>query len=154
MDENGCAKISDFGLAKLLMPDHSKTHTGIRGTRGYVAPEWLKNLPITVKADVYSFGIVFLVTICCRRSIDHINAPQDEVVLVDWVYDCFKSNGLCKLVPEEVNAESLERMVRIGLWCIEEEPAARPSIKKVIHMLEGAVEIPIPPCARSSVEDN
>jgi serine/threonine protein kinase len=98
MDENGRAKIADFGLAKLLMPDHSKTHIGVRGTRGYIAPEWLKNLPITVKANVYSFGIVFFVIICCRRSID-INAPQDEVVLVDWVYDCFKSNELGKLVP-------------------------------------------------------
>ncbi|KAF5442024.1 hypothetical protein F2P56_036954, partial [Juglans regia] len=83
MDEFGCAKIADFGLAKLLMPDHSRTLTGIRGTRGYVAPEWHKNLPITVKVDVYSFGIVFLVIICCRRSID-INVPEDEAVLVDW----------------------------------------------------------------------
>jgi thiamine kinase-like enzyme len=152
MDENGRAKISDFGLAKLLMPDHSKTLTGIRGTRGYVAPEWLKNLPITVKADVYSFGVVFLVNICCRRNID-INAPQDEIILVDWVYDCFKSNQLRRLVPEEVDAESLERMVKIGLWCIEDDPVARPSMKKVIQMLEGTVEIPIPPCARSAVED-
>lgn len=63
MDEFGCAKIADFGLAKLLMPDHSRTLTGVRGTRGYVAPEWHKNLPITVKVDVYSFGIVLLVII-------------------------------------------------------------------------------------------
>ncbi|XP_062158614.1 G-type lectin S-receptor-like serine/threonine-protein kinase LECRK3 [Alnus glutinosa] len=83
IDENGLAKISDFGLAKLLMPDHSKTLIGIRGTRGYVAPEWHKNLPITVKADVYSFGIVFLIIIRRRRSIE-IEAPEDEVVLVDW----------------------------------------------------------------------
>ena len=152
MDENGCAKISDLGLAKLLMPDHSRTLTGIRGTRGYVAPEWLKNLPITVKADVYSFGIVFLVNICCRRNID-INVPQDEIILVDWVYDCFKSNQLHRLVPEEVDAESLERMVKIGLWCIEDDPAARPSMKKAIQMLEGTLEIPIPPCARSAVEN-
>jgi serine/threonine protein kinase len=56
MDENGCAKISDFGLAKLLMPDHSEMLTGIRGTKGYVAPEWHKNLLVSVKADAYSFG--------------------------------------------------------------------------------------------------
>jgi hypothetical protein len=144
IDENGCAKISDFGLAKLLMPDHSRTLIGIRGTRGYVAPEWHKNLPITVKADVYSFGIVFLIIICRRRSIE-IEAPEDEVVLVEWVYDCFKSNKVRKLFREEVDTGSLERMVRIGLWCIEEEPAARQSMKKVIHMLEGTIEIPIPP---------
>ncbi|KAB1220872.1 G-type lectin S-receptor-like serine/threonine-protein kinase RLK1 [Morella rubra] len=150
MDEYGCAKIADFGLAKLLMPDHSRTLTGIRGTRGYVAPEWHKNLPITLKADVYSFGVVFFVTICCRRSID-ITAAEDEIVLVDWVYDCFKANEVRKLVPEEViHEQSLERIVKIGLWCIEEEPAVRPPIKKVVQMLEGAVDIPVPPCTRSS----
>ncbi|KAG7942997.1 hypothetical protein I3843_15G016400 [Carya illinoinensis] len=151
MDEQGCAKIADFGLAKLLMPDHSKTLTGIRGTRGYVAPEWLKNLPITVKADVYSFGVVLLVIICCRRSID-VNAPEEEAVLVNWVYDCFKANEVSKLVPEEVDQQSLERMIRIGLWCIEEDPAARPPIKKVVQMLEGTIEIPEPPCAQASFQ--
>ncbi|KAG5529149.1 hypothetical protein RHGRI_029730 [Rhododendron griersonianum] len=61
MDEHCCAKISDFGLAKLSKaPDQTKTFTGIRGTRGYVAPEWHRRLPITVKADVYSFGVVLL----------------------------------------------------------------------------------------------
>ncbi|XP_035542820.1 G-type lectin S-receptor-like serine/threonine-protein kinase LECRK3, partial [Juglans regia] len=146
MDEHGCAKIADFGLAKLLMPDHSRTITGIRGTRGYVAPEWHKNLPITVKADVYSFGVVFLVIICCRKSID-INAPEEEAILVNWIYDCFKTNKISKLVPEEVDQQSLERMIKIGLWCIEEDPAARPPIKRVVQMLEGTVEIPEPSCA-------
>ncbi|KAG6673955.1 hypothetical protein I3842_15G017400 [Carya illinoinensis] len=151
MDEHGSAKIADFGLAKLLMPDHSKTLTGIRGTGGYVAPEWLKNLPITVKANVYSFGVVFLVIICCRRSIE-VNAPKEEAFLVNWVYDCFKANEVSKLVPEEVDQHSLERMIRIGLWCIEEDPAARPPIKKVVQMLEGTIEIPEPPCAHASFQ--
>ncbi|XP_021300650.1 G-type lectin S-receptor-like serine/threonine-protein kinase LECRK3 [Herrania umbratica] len=70
MDEQGNAKISDFGLAKLLKPDQTKTFTGIRGTRGYVAPEWHRKLPVTVKADVYSFGVVVLEIICCRRSVN------------------------------------------------------------------------------------
>ncbi|XVF34158.1 hypothetical protein REPUB_Repub18cG0034400 [Reevesia pubescens] len=70
MDEQGKAKISDFGLAKLLKPDQTKTFTGIRGTKGYVAPEWHRKLPVTVKADVYSFGIVVLEIICCRRSVN------------------------------------------------------------------------------------
>ena len=55
MDDCWNAKISDFGLAKFLMPDQTRTFTGARGTRGYVAPEWHKNIPISVKADVYSY---------------------------------------------------------------------------------------------------
>ena len=65
MDASYTAKLSDFGLAKLMKPDQTKTFTGIRGTRGYLAPEWHRNMPITVKADVYSFGVVFLEIICC-----------------------------------------------------------------------------------------
>ncbi|XVF16795.1 hypothetical protein REPUB_Repub10bG0063100 [Reevesia pubescens] len=70
MDEQGQAKISDFGLAKLLKPNQTKTFTGIRGTGGYVAPEWHRKLLVTVKVDVYSFGIVVLEIICCRRSVN------------------------------------------------------------------------------------
>ncbi|XP_021641210.2 G-type lectin S-receptor-like serine/threonine-protein kinase LECRK3 [Hevea brasiliensis] len=89
--EKGEVKIADFGLSKLLMPNQSKTYTGVRGTRGYVAPEWHRNLPITVKADVYSFGIMLLEIICCRRNVD-MHVPDDEVVLADWVYECFEAN--------------------------------------------------------------
>ncbi|CAB4280603.1 unnamed protein product [Prunus armeniaca] len=65
LDEFMCPKISDFGLAKLLKADQTRTTTGIRGTKGYVAPEWHRKMPITVKTDVYSFGIVLLEIICC-----------------------------------------------------------------------------------------
>ncbi|KAM5582507.1 hypothetical protein ABKV19_002763 [Rosa sericea] len=55
-DDNYIARISDFGLAKLLMTNQSQTHTAIRGTKGYVAPEWFRNMVITTKVDVYGFG--------------------------------------------------------------------------------------------------
>ncbi|TYI21074.1 hypothetical protein ES332_A06G012300v1 [Gossypium tomentosum] len=79
MDDKGYAKIADFGLAKLLMPNQTRTYTEIRGTRGYVAPEWHRNLPITVKADVYSFGIMLFEIICCRRSVE-ADVPENEHV--------------------------------------------------------------------------
>ncbi|XP_022887987.1 G-type lectin S-receptor-like serine/threonine-protein kinase LECRK2 [Olea europaea var. sylvestris] len=75
LDKSFMAKISDFGLAKLLKPDQSRTTTGIRGTKGYVAPEWFRNMPITAKVDVYSFGILLLELICCRRNYE----PNVEV---------------------------------------------------------------------------
>nr|DAD22576.1 TPA_asm: hypothetical protein HUJ06_024039 [Nelumbo nucifera] len=145
MDEFNCPKIADFGLAKLLKPDQSGTFTAIRGTRGYVAPEWHRNMPITVKADVYSFGVVLLELVCYRRSVD-VNVPEDEIVLTDWVYDCFKVGELQKLVGDEVvDKKRLERMVSVGLWCIQDEPSLRPFMKKVVLMLEGTVDIPVPP---------
>ncbi|KAB2033647.1 hypothetical protein ERO13_D04G029400v2 [Gossypium hirsutum] len=146
MDENGQAKISDFGLAKLLKPDQTKTFTGIRGTRGYVAPEWHRKLPVTVKADVYSFGIVLLEIICCRRSVNW-SLKEKEAILEEWVYDCYQAGEVGKIVgeDEEVDIKQLERMVIVGLWCILDEPTLRPSMKKVLLMLEGTVEIPVPP---------
>ncbi|KAL7588298.1 hypothetical protein Lser_V15G36939 [Lactuca serriola] len=145
MDEYGCAKISDFGLAKLLEHDQTKTSTLIRGTRGYVAPEWHKKLPITVKVDVYSFGIVLFEILCCRRKLDN-DLPYEEAIIEEWVYECYKANELGKLVnDEDVDRSSLDRMIKIGLWCIQEDPSLRPSMKKVVLMLEGTVKIPIPP---------
>ena len=144
MDDHKSAKIADFGLAKLLMPNQTRTYTG-----GYVAPEWLRNLPITVKADVYSFGIVLLEIICGRRHLV-MDLPEDEVVLENWVYDCFAVGELDKLVKDEdVEKNKLERMVRVGLWCIQDEPSFRPPMKKVVLMLEGTMEIPAPPSPTS-----
>ncbi|KAK9111300.1 hypothetical protein Scep_018819 [Stephania cephalantha] len=124
MDDSGCAKIGDVGLAKLLKPGQTNTFTGIRGTRGYVAPEWHRNLPVTVKVDVYSFGIVLLEIVCCRRNLD-MNRSEDEAVLADWVYVCFENGELGKLVSSEDQQQ------------------------KVMLMLEGTIDIPTPPSPSS-----
>ncbi|KAG9456080.1 hypothetical protein H6P81_000588 [Aristolochia fimbriata] len=150
MDASRTAKICDFGLAKLLGPDQTRTFTAVRGTRGYLAPEWYKNAPISVKADVYSFGMVLLETICCRKNLD-VDVPDEEMILSEWVYRCFREGQLSKLLKEEeedgeeVEKRVLERMVKVALWCIQEEPALRPTMKMVMAMLEGNLETPIPP---------
>ncbi|KAM3749792.1 hypothetical protein ACB098_05G212900 [Castanea mollissima] len=149
MDENRCPKISDFGLAKLLKPDQTNTKTTIRGTKGYFAPEWLRNQRVTTKVDVYSFGIVLLELICHRKSVDW-DLPEEEAILEEWAYYCFEARELSKLVSgKEVDQRQLERMVMVGLWCILDEPSLRPSMKKVLLMLEGTVDIPIPPSPTS-----
>ncbi|KAK9063810.1 hypothetical protein SSX86_017682 [Deinandra increscens subsp. villosa] len=150
MDKHGCVKISDFGLAKLLEHDQTKTSTLIRGTRGYVAPEWHKRLPITVKVDVYSFGIVLFSILCCRRNVDN-SLPEDEAILEEWVYECYEAGEVLKLVDYEEGVEKrdLEKMVKIGLWCVQEEPSLRPSMKTVVLMLEGTIKIPVPPSPTS-----
>ncbi|XAR53242.1 Non-specific serine/threonine protein kinase [Bertholletia excelsa] len=145
MDEHGNTRISDFGLAKLLKPDQTKTSTGIRGTSGYIAPEWYRKLPVTVKVDIYSFGIVLLEIICCRKCADW-SLSKEEAILDEWVYNCFEAQELGRLVAnEEVDHATLERMVKVGLWCIQDSPSQRPSIKQVLLMLQGVVNIPVPP---------
>ncbi|KAB1223463.1 G-type lectin S-receptor-like serine/threonine-protein kinase RLK1 [Morella rubra] len=89
MDDNGCAKISDFGLAKLLTQDQTRTYTGIRGTRGV-----------------------------------EMNLPEEEAILEEWVYQCFEDGDLDKLLGDEaVDKKQLERMVKLGIWCIQDEPS-------------------------------
>ncbi|XP_047956617.1 G-type lectin S-receptor-like serine/threonine-protein kinase LECRK3 [Salvia hispanica] len=145
MDENWRAKISDFGVAKLLKQDQTNTYTGIRGTKGYVAPEWYHKQAITVKADVYSFGVMLLEIICCRKCVDS-SGSEDEAVLEEWVYECYATKKIGSLVRDEmVEERKVERMVKIGIWCVQYDPSLRPTMKKVLLMLEGTVEIPIPP---------
>ncbi|RWR97736.1 Protein kinase domain-containing protein [Cinnamomum micranthum f. kanehirae] len=145
IDEFWTAKISDFGLAKLLTPNQTRTFTGPRGTRGYLAPEWYQNKPISVKADIYSFGIVLLEIVCCRRNIE-LEVEDDEIILTDWISKCYRAGELAKLFHgEEVEKKQFERIVMVGLWCIQSEPAFRPSMKNVILMIEGIIDVQVPP---------
>nr|XP_034895910.1 G-type lectin S-receptor-like serine/threonine-protein kinase LECRK3 [Populus alba] len=69
MDDSWMAKISDFGLSKLLYPDEIRSSMALSQSRGHMAPEWQNNALMSVKADIYSFGVVLLEIICCRSSI-------------------------------------------------------------------------------------
>ncbi|CAI8602345.1 unnamed protein product [Vicia faba] len=150
LDDYFNARISDFGLAKLMNMNQSKTNTGIRGTKGYVALEWFKNMPITAQVDVYSYGVVLLEIISCRRCVQEMEQEDEEkAILTDWAYDCYKDGAVDELVEGDNEAlddkEKLEKLVMIAIWCVQEDPVLRPSMRNVIHMLEGTVEVQVPP---------
>ena len=153
LDNNYTAKIADFGLAKLLMKDQTRTNTNVRGTMGYIAPEWLKNAPVTTKVDVYSFGVMLLEIIFCRKHMElHSGDESMEVeytILTDWILSCLRAGNLETTVSHDFEVLSdykrFERMVMVGVWCICSNPTLRPSMKKVVQMLEGTVEVDVPP---------
>ncbi|XP_040361300.1 G-type lectin S-receptor-like serine/threonine-protein kinase LECRK3 [Rosa chinensis] len=151
LDDSFTARIADFGVAKLLKSDQTRTTTRIRGTKGYVAPEWFKSLPVTVKVDVYSYSMVLLEIVCCRKNYEPEAPAEDQMILADWAYDCYKQKKLHLLWQnvgddQEIDGiEKLEKYLMIAFWCIQEDPSARPTIKKVTQMLEGTVEVSVPP---------
>ncbi|KAG6486709.1 G-type lectin S-receptor-like serine/threonine-protein kinase At1g34300 [Zingiber officinale] len=154
LDENNTAKVSDFGLAKLVHPkDHrQRTLTSVRGTRGYLAPEWLANLPITSKSDVYSYGMVLLEIVSGRRNFD-VADDTDRKKFSVWAYEEFEEGRVGNIVDkrlneQEVDMEQLERAVMVSFWCIQEQPSHRPSMGKVVQMLEGVLEIERPPAPK------
>ncbi|KAE8706881.1 putative Receptor-like protein kinase 1 [Hibiscus syriacus] len=147
LDDSLTAKISDFGLAKLLKPNHTRSTSGTKGTEWYSAPERQSSASVSEKVDVYSFGVILLEIICCRSNIEVEVCSADEILLSTWVYNCFVGGELNKLVEgeEEVDMRMVERFVKVGLWCIQDDPTLRPLMKNVTLMLEGTMNVLIPP---------
>ncbi|KAK7835426.1 g-type lectin s-receptor-like serine/threonine-protein kinase rlk1 [Quercus suber] len=80
----------------------------------------------------------------------NVSKPE-EIVLSTWVYNCFVARELDKIVGnEEVDKRTLENMVKVALWCIQDEPILRPSMKSVVLMLEGITDVAVPPCPTSA----
>ncbi|XXG46239.1 hypothetical protein AAC387_Pa02g1139 [Persea americana] len=77
LDECFTPRISGFGLAKLMSTDQTRSITGIRGTKGYVAPEWFRDM---AKVNVYSFGVLLLEIICCRRNLEMDQDNEERVI--------------------------------------------------------------------------
>ncbi|KAL0917599.1 hypothetical protein M5K25_012673 [Dendrobium thyrsiflorum] len=146
--DDGTAKIGDLGLAKLLRPRQSKTYTRQRGTFWYQAPEWCREAsePVSPKVDVYSFGVLLLELITCRTRFlgERVN---DCVILTDLAYKCLMESKLEQLVPagEDVDKVELKKMVMVALWCVQEEPGHRKSMKEVVRMLGGNMSVAFPP---------
>ncbi|KAL2335016.1 hypothetical protein Fmac_016229 [Flemingia macrophylla] len=158
LDENYVAKVSDFGLAKLINPkDHRhRTLTSVRGTRGYLAPEWLANLPITSKSDVYSYGMVLLEIVSGRRNFD-VSEETNRKKFSIWAYEEFERGNMSgildkRLADQEVNMEQVRRAIQASFWCIQEHPSQRPTMSRVLQMLEGVTEIEKPPAPKSVME--
>ncbi|KAK2965774.1 hypothetical protein RJ640_014117 [Escallonia rubra] len=158
LDENFNAKVSDFGLAKLVNPkDHRyRTLTSVRGTRGYLAPEWLANLPMTSKSDVYSYGMVLLEIVSGRRNYE-VSRETNSKMFSLWAYEEFEKSNIGAIVDKrlsshEVDMEQVMRAIQVSFWCIQEQPSLRPMMGKVVQMLEGIIAIEKPPAPKAATE--
>ncbi|CAL5206568.1 unnamed protein product [Lathyrus oleraceus] len=151
LDENFNPKVSDFGLAKLYPIDNSiVTLTAARGTIGYMAPElFYQNIGrISHKADVYSFGMLLIEMASRRRNLNPHAEHSSQLYFPFWIYEQLVKNREREIedfIMEEFN-DVLKKMFMIALWCIQLKPVDRPSMSKVVEMLEGDIaNIEMPP---------
>lgn len=138
LDEHFCAKIADFGLARLLPEDRSHLSTRVAGTLGYTAPEYAVHGQLTEKADTYSYGVVVLEIVSGRKSIDMNQLPHMQYLL-EWVWKLYETNEVLKMVDEtmgdEYDKEEVLRMIQLGLLCTQASVAQRPSMSEIVAML-------------------
>lgn len=152
LDSDYQPKVADFGLSKLLNRGgtsmNGSSFSRIRGTRGYMAPEWVYNLPINSKVDVYSYGIVVLEMVTGKSPIGFHSLDGGGVTehgrLVPWVRE--KVNGAATreswmeetvdpLLADDYNVDRMECLVRVALKCVEEDKDSRPTMSQVVQML-------------------
>ncbi|XP_027770206.1 rust resistance kinase Lr10-like isoform X2 [Solanum pennellii] len=150
LDENFIPKISDFGLAKLYPPGNSiVTLTAARGTIGYVAPELISRSigEISYKADVYIFGMLLMEMLDLKRP-EVANEENSSQYFPYYIYDKF-NKGKEVVVDEEANDDEKKmarKLALVALWCIQTNPIQRPSMSRVLEMLEGEAEVlEVPP---------
>ncbi|XP_030441790.2 G-type lectin S-receptor-like serine/threonine-protein kinase SD2-5 [Syzygium oleosum] len=144
LDRNFNAKVADFGLSKLIDREQSQVVTTMRGTPGYLAPEWL-SAAITEKADVYSFGVVILEIVCGRKIFDR-SLDEEDMHLLSLFKRKAEEERLLDIVDNysedmQLNGVQAVNTMRLAAWCLQGDYTKRPSMSIVIKVLEGVSEV-------------
>ncbi|XP_028059306.1 putative receptor-like protein kinase At4g00960 isoform X2 [Camellia sinensis] len=156
LDDKWVPKIADFGMARLFPEDQTHVNTRVAGTNGYMAPEYVMNGHLSVKADVFSFGVVILELISGQKN-STFNRSLDDQNLLEWAYKLFKKGKSWEVLdPRLVSSavpDQVAMCVQIGLLCTQSDPQLRPTMRRVVVMLSkkpGALEEPTRPGYSSS----
>ncbi|KAJ6828236.1 uncharacterized protein M6B38_364155 [Iris pallida] len=151
LDASYVPKVADFGLAKHVGRDFNDVLTTMRGTIGYLAPEWISGSSITAKADTYSYGMVLLEIISGRRNTEVLRENEAYYFPLLACSKVVKGDFLSLLdhrLGADANLEELDRACKVACWCIQDDEKCRPSMGQVVHILEGVVEVDTPPMPR------
>ncbi|KAM0898338.1 hypothetical protein ACQ4PT_021990 [Festuca glaucescens] len=154
LDASFAPKIADFGMAKLLGRDFSRVLTTARGTAGYRAPEWICGVAITPKADVYSYGMVLLEIISGRRNsrptcaCDGYHDDYFPVYVARKLLEGDTGSLVDHRVHGDVNLDEAQIACKVACWCIQYNEFDRPTMGRVVQILEGLTEISVPPMPR------
>uniref|UniRef100_A0A0E0J412 non-specific serine/threonine protein kinase n=1 Tax=Oryza nivara TaxID=4536 RepID=A0A0E0J412_ORYNI len=144
LDGNFEAVVGDFGLAKMIDRERNTVTTGVRGTMGHIAPEYLKTGRPSVKTDIFGYGVMLLEIVTGERAVfPEFSEGDSEIMLNDQVKRLVQGGRLTDIVDHNLDTaydlQQLEKMIQIALLCTHVEPHLRPAMSEVVQMLEGNV---------------
>ncbi|KAH8936909.1 hypothetical protein BDL97_17G111500 [Sphagnum fallax] len=141
------AKVADFGLSRLIYGENI-THvtTNVKGTVGYLDPEYFTSECLSTKSDVYSFGVVLLEIISGRKAIDTMSLNREALNLCDWVRFNLQEGNINEILDPIVKASNpnldvIWKVLEIAIECVEPKAIHRPIMTKVVEQLRVAITI-------------
>ncbi|XWS33554.1 hypothetical protein CRYUN_Cryun22dG0093100 [Craigia yunnanensis] len=156
LDEQFVAKVADFGLSKSGLPD-VELSVDVKGTFGYLDPEYFISLQLTDKSDVYSFGVVLLEVLCARPAVVTSN-KREEINLAEWGMLWLKKGQFEKIIDpmlvDTINPNSLRKFAETTEKCLKPSGSERPIMRDVLWDLEYALQLQITPMNKGPLEDS
>ena len=144
LDHKWVAKVADFGLSKMGPTQDPTVTTMVKGTFGYMDPEYCKTMKLTEKSDVYSFGVVLLEVICGRAAVDR-RLEYEEMSLANWARGCIEKSRVNEIIDPILSGQiddcCMEKFVEIAYDCLLDDGIRRPTMGDVVARLEFALSL-------------